>query len=101
MNNQYEVLSPWAEADPVPPRGITQRVADLEGKTIGLFCYTVKPASTPIINTIENRLREKFPTSKFSRFEYGFNQDLKDTGDVARFEDWVRGVDAVVAAIGD
>jgi len=36
-NYQYEVLNPWADLDPVPLRGISPRVTDLAGKTIGLF----------------------------------------------------------------
>ena len=35
--NQYEVLNPWAESDPVPMRGISPRLDTMEGKTIGLF----------------------------------------------------------------
>ncbi|HJX12613.1 MAG: hypothetical protein A2W25_15675 [candidate division Zixibacteria bacterium RBG_16_53_22] len=101
MSNEYEVFSPWAEADRVPASGITPRVSDLAGKKIGLFCYTVKPASTPIIKAIETRLRERFPSSEFSRFEYDYNKDLMDTPDVARFNDWVKGVDAAIAAVGD
>ena len=34
MNSQYEVLSPWAEADPIPLRGISPRLTDLKDKKI-------------------------------------------------------------------
>ena len=35
----FEVLSPWAEADPVPMEGLTaERLTDLNGKKVGLFC---------------------------------------------------------------
>ena len=34
---QYEVLSPWAEVDPIPLRGISPRIKTLAGKKIGLF----------------------------------------------------------------
>ena len=61
MSNDYEVLSPWAEADPIPLKGITPRTAELDGKTIGLFCSRYKPASTPILNAVESRLKEKYP----------------------------------------
>jgi hypothetical protein len=101
MANEYEVISPWAEADPVPAKGITPRTGDLAGKKIGLFCYTVKPASVPIMKAIESRLRERFPSSEFRRFEYNYNQDLMDTPDAARFNEWVKGVDVAVAAVGD
>jgi hypothetical protein len=29
---EQQVLSPWADADPVPARGITERLDDLNGK---------------------------------------------------------------------
>ena len=36
-NGQYEVLSPWADVDAVPLKGISPRVANLSGKKIGLL----------------------------------------------------------------
>jgi hypothetical protein len=38
MSNQYEVLNPWAEVDPVPLKHITPRLDSLSTKTIGLYC---------------------------------------------------------------
>ena len=46
MNGQYEVLNPWAEVDPIPLKGIAPRVADLTGKTMGLFAITFKTPPT-------------------------------------------------------
>ena len=37
MNSLYEVLSPWADADAVSLKGISERVTGLGGKKIGLF----------------------------------------------------------------
>jgi hypothetical protein len=37
LGNEYEVLGPWAEADPIPSRGINPRITDLAGKKIGLY----------------------------------------------------------------
>ena len=48
MANTFEVLSPWAEADPVPARGITPRVSSLAGKKIGLFRNN-KRAAQPLM----------------------------------------------------
>ncbi len=101
MSNEYEVLSPWAEADPIPLKGITPRAGDLAGKTIGLFCSRFKPASTPILKVVENRLREKYPSSRFTWFNFDRNEDLLKTDAAAGYEAWVKGVDAVVAAVGD
>ena len=101
LNVQYEVISPWADADPIPLRGITPRVADLADKKIGLF-RNEKVAAEPMMNVIEEKLRKRFPAAEFSSFinpkknEAILEQDLK-----AEFEDWVKGVDAVVTAFGD
>jgi len=101
MNGQYEVLNPWAEADPIPLRGISPRVADLTGRTIGLLCASYKVASQPILTVVEEKLKERFPKLKFSWFEYGDNLEVAGTEEKARFEEWVKGVDAVVTAVGD
>jgi hypothetical protein len=101
-NGEYEVLSPWAEADPVPLRGITPRVADLAGKKIGLLGNT-KRATRPILTVVEGKLKERFPTSEISSYitlnAIGPNE--VETENKAKFEEWLKGVDAVVAAVGD
>ncbi|MFH1647603.1 MAG: hypothetical protein ABID71_07970 [Chloroflexota bacterium] len=56
----YEVLSPWAEADPIPFRGINPPVADLAGKKIGLLRNS-KRGAEPTLQVLEKRLKEKYP----------------------------------------
>ena len=104
---QYQVLGPWAEAEPVSLQGISPRLTDLKDKTIGLYDST-KKAAFGILTVIEEQLREKFPTTKFSWFNAGGywhgqphflepqHQEWKE-----RFEEWIRGVDAVILARGD
>jgi hypothetical protein len=100
-NNAYEVLSPWAEADPIPFRGISPRLEGLASKKIGLFRNS-KRAALPLLNVVGRRLKEKFPTAELTEFanlrpnEVIIEQDAKE-----EFEDWLKGVDAVVAAFGD
>ncbi len=101
MNGQYEVLSPWAEADPIPLRGISPRVADLTGKTIGLFSLDCKVASCPTLTVVEQKLKERFPTLGFSWFGLALNMEVAETEEKAKFEDWAKGVDAAIAAVGD
>ncbi len=98
----YEVLSPWAEADPVPARGITPRLDSLAGRKIGLLA-NAKRASKPILQVVERRLREKYPTSQISWYytEFAVGPAEVDTENRAKYEDWLKGVDAVVAAVGD
>jgi hypothetical protein len=112
MDGQYEVMTPWAEVDPVPLKGIAARLNDLNNKTIGLFPLTYKKASTTILAVVEKRLKEKYPTTQFKWFEQPYNlviADMEKASDnffisaemKVAFEDWVKGVDAVVGAVGD
>lgn len=100
-HNTYEVLSPWAEADPTPFRGISPRLDGLSGKKIGLLMNT-KRAAAPAMQVIKRRLKEKFPTVEFTEF-YNLkpNEVITDHEAKDDFEDWVKGVDGVINAFGD
>jgi hypothetical protein len=100
LNGQYEVLNPWAEVDPIPVRGISPRLIDLNGKKVGLFASD-KVAARPIMTVVEQKLGERFPSSKFSVFLFDENLDIVETKEKARFEEWVKGIDAAVTAVGD
>jgi len=54
--NQYEVLSPWADADSTPLKRLSPRVTDLSDKTIGLL-YNWKIAARKRV-TEENHNQE-------------------------------------------
>jgi hypothetical protein len=96
----FEVLSPWADADPVPPKGISSRMDGLEGKTIGLFRNS-KRAAPLILKTLQDRLSRKYPTIKFSNFTFMPNDNVIESEDKAKFEAWLREVDGIVFAYGD
>ena len=103
MNAQYSVLSPWADADPVPLQGLAPRVKDLAGKKIGLF-HNVKPASPLICAAIEEELKARFPTCEtilYSNLQPpGAGSDF--AGELrAKFEEWVKKIDVAVCAVGD
>ncbi len=100
--NLYEVLSPWAEVDPIPLKGITPRLSDLKNKKIGLFVND-KRASRPIQTVVERKLKERFPTLTFSYFHPGRGAEAEDVekGEKVSLENWVKSVDAVVLAVGD
>ena len=102
MNSQYEVLSPWAEADPIPLRGISPRLDQLAGKKIGLLCND-KYAARPIMTIIEQRLKERFPTCGTSWFVRQGVESVSQRSSEYRktFEKWVKGVNAVITAVGD
>jgi len=100
----YEVLSPWANVDPISTRGIAPRITDLAGKTIGLM-PSIKIAARPALDVVEKELRKRFPTSKFSWYprkpgEYGQGKRGLDKD---RIGAWLKGygVDTVITAIGD
>ncbi len=97
----YEVLSPWAEADPIPSRGINARVTDLAGKKIGLY-RNGKRAAEPTLKVVEDRLKKRFPTTEFTWFaNFRANEAIVEQDAKGEFEDWLKGVDAVIAAYGD
>jgi hypothetical protein len=102
VNGQYEVLSPWADADPKPLMGISPRITDLAGKRIGLF-RNVKPAGGRIQEVIEEKLKARFPTTEFSHFLpiVGAGMDAYEGENKDDFEPWVKSVDAVILAVGD
>ena len=100
MNSQYEVLNPWADADPIPLRGICPRPEDLAGKTIGLFAG-YKMASKPILAQVEKGLKERYPTLAFSLFLSNEHIDVTESKNRTEIGNWLNGVDAVVCAVGD
>ncbi len=100
-NCLYEVLSPWADADPVPFRGITPRLTDLAGKKIGLLRNS-KRSAEPILKVAAVKLQEKFPTIEFSWYRTNaFSASAEEKERLPEFEDWLRSVDAVIASVGD
>jgi len=100
-NANFEVLSPWAEADPVPLKGLTPRLSDLAGKKIGLL-RNGKRAAEPIQTVVEKLLRKKYPTAEFTWFRArSFSVSELEKERRQEFEDWIKSVDAVIAAVGD
>jgi len=101
QEGQYEVLNPWAEVDPIPLRGISPRVESLAGKRIGLFS-NFKRAAMPITLSIEKRLRAMYPDATTSIFDSRLpNVTETETKNRDKFIAWIKGVDAVVAVVGD
>ena len=100
-DNQYEVLSPWAEVDSIPLRGITPRVDTLAGKKIGLFA-NFKRAARPIQNYVEKKLKEEFPDCETSLFDSRLpNVTETETENKEKFTAWAKGLDAAIAVVGD
>lgn len=100
MKGQYEVMNPWADVDPLALKGISPRPSELAGKTIGLYSTVRKRASLPINKVVEARLKERFPTIKISHFLFD-ELGMSEYDSRARLAEWLKGVDAVVTAVGD
>ena len=98
----YEVLSPWAEVDPVAAKGLMPRLTDLNGKTIGLFSF-FKQHAPFIMREVERQLQERFPKAKFSHYQYPMHvkEVMNDDEHKPAFQEWVKGVDAAVTGQGD
>jgi len=98
---QYEVLSPWAEADPKPLKGISPRLDTLSGKKIGLFA-NYKRAALPIAESLQKRLRSMYPDSQITIYHSNqWNVTEIETGNRELFKKWAEGNDAVILLVGD
>jgi hypothetical protein len=101
VNCSYEVLSPWAEADPVPLKGLAPRLTDLAGKKIGLLRNN-KRACEPILKAASRLLKERYPDIEFVWFRGNtFSVSELEKNRLTEFEDWLKSVDAVMAAAAD
>jgi hypothetical protein len=98
----YETLSPWAEVDPVAPRGLTaERPADLAGKTIGLY-HIWKRASKPLLEVLEKELTRRYPDAAFTWYqETQMNTPEAESVNRNQFEGWLKGLDTLIVAYGD
>jgi hypothetical protein len=108
MSNQFEVLSPRGDVDPLKQIAPTPRLTDLNKATIGLYT-TFKEHWELILEEIAKQLKERYPGIEFTRFVYP--EDLnsytqaaelaKDPRYRPQFEEWIKGVDGVIVANAD
>jgi hypothetical protein len=100
-DTQFEVLSPWADVDPIPLRGISPRIPTLAGKRIGLF-VNPKRAAMPIAESIDKRLKTMYPDVQTIIFHsVGANVNEIETKNKEKFTAWAKGLDAAIAVVGD
>ncbi|HTY62673.1 MAG TPA: hypothetical protein VMG30_10490 [Acidobacteriota bacterium] len=101
LNPQFKVLNPWAEVDPIPPRGISPRMSTLAGKKIGLFA-NFKRASRPILASVEKRLKMMYPDIETVLYDSrGANVVESETTNREKFAGWMKRIDAAILAVGD
>jgi hypothetical protein len=100
-DTQFEVLSPWADVDPIPLRGISPRIQTLAGKKIGLF-VNPKRAAMPIAQSIDRRLKAMYPDVQTTIYHsVGANVNEIETKNKEKFTAWAKGLDAAIAVVGD
>ena len=89
-----ELLNPRGEIEPPPTLAPTPRVTDLAGKKIGLY-WNGKVGTNVFFDTVEEMLKEKFPTIKVSRYVGAF-----DPGDALAAK-IAKEVDTLIDGVGD
>ncbi|MBQ9268979.1 MAG: hypothetical protein IJ206_05600 [Oscillospiraceae bacterium] len=98
---KYTVLSPWAEVDQSELYGLSPRLPDLNGKTIGMFGDFMKIA-TYMLKVVEKHVKKQYPEVKFSYYEYKTETTdiAKDEAALATFRPWLQSVDCVMVFYG-
>lgn len=97
----YEVLSPWPQAEQVALRGISPRLDQLDGKNIGLFANG-KRAGPTTLQAVERELKSRYPNVKTHWYHCSvFNTPEATTHGKEKFEAWIKGMDGVVLSVGD
>lgn len=89
-----EVLNPRGEIVMDELYGISPRVPDLAGKTIGLY-GNGKSRSNDFLNIVEGLIEQRYPTVTIKRYNNAF-----DVGDKMA-QQMAREVNAVVYGVGD
>lgn len=98
---EYTVLSPWSEVDVSELSGLSPRLEDLNGKTIGMF-GDFMALSMCMLRAVETELRRRYPEAKFSYLQYSTETTriAEDEQFLPRFREWIDGVDGVLAFYG-
>ncbi len=97
----FEVLSPWAEVDWSEIRGLSPRLEDLEGKTIGMFGdFMIN--SEYMLKEVEKELSRRYKNLKFSHIRYLVElPELSQNKEfLPEFHTWLEGVDTVISFYG-
>ena len=89
-----EVLNPRGEIVPDQIFGISPRVPNLTGKTIGLF-GNGKPGINQFLDVVEGQLKQKYPGVTVKRYSGAFDVGDKLAHQIAQE------VSAVVYGVGD
>ena len=91
---ELEVLNPRGEIEPPKAVGISPRISNLTGKTIGLYDIG-KDGFENFLDVTEKLLKEKIPTATIKRYNGAF-----DLGEQLAFK-ISKEVDTLIYGVGD
>ncbi len=95
------MYDPVADSEETDRKAIAPRLEDVEGAHIGLF-DNGKPAAEPLLDVVEERLAEAYPTVTVDRYAVAHLNRIKNEGEMADIEAWAdEELDACIGAIGD
>lgn len=95
------MYDPVADSEETERKAIAPRLDDVEGAHVGLF-DNGKPAAEPLLDVVEERLAEAYPTVTVDRYAVAHLNRIKNEGEMADIEAWAdEGLDACIGAIGD
>ena len=94
-------LSPWSGVDVEGTAGLSPRLEDLDGKTIGMFSDFMV-VSMCMLHAVETELHRRFPNARFSYIQYAKDPTriVDDPEFQPAFLEWLNGVDCVLAFYG-
>ncbi|WP_090508452.1 UGSC family (seleno)protein [Natronorubrum sediminis] len=90
-----------ADSEEAERKPIAPRLEQIEGTRIGLF-DNGKPAAEPLLDVVEERLEEAYPTVTVDRYAVAHLNRIKNEEEMADIEAWAdENLDACIGAIGD
>lgn len=95
------MYDPVADSEEAERKSIAPRLEQIEGTRIGLF-DNGKPAAEPLLDVVEERLEEAYPTVTVDRYAVPHLNRIKNEEEMANIEAWAEeDLDACIGAIGD
>ena len=95
------MYDPVADADETERKPIAPRLERIEGARVGLF-DNGKPAAEPLLDVVEERLAEAYPSVTVDRYAVDHLNRIKNEEEMAAIQAWAdEKIDACIGAIGD
>ncbi len=93
---ELDLLNPKGVVNPPPMLGIAPRVANLDGKKIGMI-HNNKPGAKTFLDAVEELLKAKYPSATFVHFDTNIN--LADKPE--KYAAMAKACDAFILGSGD